>query len=67
VLVLGLLAWAPLFPGLALLVAGWAALRTPPGGAIRATPTAAWVARGLLTVVFLLAVADLTRDYVALT
>ena len=63
VLVLGLLIWAPLFPGLVLLAAGWAALRTTTGARIRARPLAAWMARGLLTLVFLAAVADLVRDY----
>lgn len=63
VLVLGLLAWAPLFPVLLLLAAGWAALWSMTRAGIRATPRAAWVARGLLTLVFLMAVVDLVRDY----
>lgn len=67
VLVLGLLAWVPLVPGLALLAAGWAALRTVPGARIRATPAAAWAARGVLTVVFLAAASDLVGDYRALS
>jgi len=64
--VLGLLAWAPLFPGLVLLAAGWAVLRTTAGARMREAPLTAWVARGLLTLMFLAAVADLAGDYRAL-
>ncbi len=67
VLVLGLLAWVPLLPGLLLLSAGWLLLQTAAGARIRATPSAAWVARGLLALVFLVAVADLVVDYRALS
>lgn len=63
VLVLGLLAWAPLLPGLLLLVAGWALLQTTVGARVRAAPSAAWLARSLLAVLFVVAVADLVGDY----
>jgi hypothetical protein len=67
VMVLGLLAWVPLLPGLLLLAAGWLLLQTGAGARVRAAPSAAWAARGLLTLVFLVAAADLVADYRALS
>lgn len=67
VVVLGLLVWVPLLPGLLLLAAGWALLRTPAGARVAATPSAGWAARGVLALVFLAAVADLVSDYRTLT
>lgn len=62
IVAVGLLAWVPLLPVLALLIAGWALLRTSVGATLAAQPVAAWLARGLLSLVFVVAVLDLVGD-----
>lgn len=52
----------PLLPELALLIAGWALLRTSVGATLAAQPVAAWLARGLLSLVLVVAVLDLVGD-----
>lgn len=66
-----LLLWAPLAPLLGALLLGVAgyevARRTPVGGAVLIHPLTAWLARGALVAVFVLALVDLVRDTGALT
>ena len=65
--VLGLLLWVPFAPVLVVLALGRAAAaaarRTPTGRAVVDAPLWPWVARGALTVLFLVAVADLASDW----
>lgn len=63
---LGLVAWIPLLPGLLVLAAGWSTLyvlrQSDAGARFLAHPAPAWIVRGALAVVFVVAVLDTVED-----